>query len=224
MPLLTEEQFKEVLPPQLKKSVNPALMAQVNQTLSDPEIMETFKEGLISYASVMQEGRFKVSSYINAVKYISFKLMGKTNIAAYSLTFPDKIQDFKNRGVSKKDISSYASAYNKSKLVNLIFEQTLIPIHIFNAPALQKAINTQVELMLTANSEKVRCDAANSVLTHLKPPETKKMELDITGTENKVIDTLRETTLALVEQQKEMMKQGQTAKDIAEGALIVVRD
>lgn len=63
-------------------------------------------------------------------------------------------------GVSEKDQSSYISAYHKSKLVNLIFEQTLIPIHILNAPLLQQAINVQAELMLTANSEKVRSDAA----------------------------------------------------------------
>jgi len=172
---LTEEQFKAALPAQIKKSVNPSLMKQVNQTLSSTEAMESFKENLLTYTSVMTDGRFKITSYINAVKYVSFKLLGSTNIAAYSKTFPDKIARFKAQGVSDKDVSSYAAAFNKSKLVNLIFEQTLVPTHVLNAPLFQKAINVQAELMMTANSEKVRSDAAACLIKELKPPETQKV-------------------------------------------------
>jgi hypothetical protein len=46
---LTEEQFKAALPAQIKKSVNPSLMKQVNQTLSSTEAMESFKENLLTY-------------------------------------------------------------------------------------------------------------------------------------------------------------------------------
>ena len=186
--------------------------------------MQSYRENLISYSSVMQDGRFKVSGYISAVKYVSHKLMGKSNIKAYSLTFPGKIAYFKKTGVSEKDISSYASAFNKSKLVNLIFAQTLVPTHVLNAPLFQQALNTQADIMMNSQSDKVRCDAANSLLTHLKPPETKKIELDLGSKTDKTLDTLRATTLELVAQQKLMIQQGASAKSIAEGALIIVRD
>lgn len=222
---LTEEQFKAALPTQIRKSVNPSLMKMVNQTLSSTAAMESFKENLLSYTSVMMDGRFKLTSYINAVKYVSFKLLGATNIAAYSKTFPDKIMRFKAEGVSDKDISSYAAAFNKSKLVNLIFEQTLVPTHVLNAPMFQQAINVQAELMMTAKSEKVRSDAAACLIKELKPPETQKVELDIGPKTDKTLETLRASTMELVKQQKEMIAAGvQDARSIAAGGLVIVRD
>lgn len=218
---MTSEQFKSALPLQLRNAVTPEVMQAVNQTLSCPETMELFKENLLSYTSVLVEGRFKMTNYINAIRYISFKLLGSTNISAYTKTFPDKVAGFKARGVTDKDISSYVSAYHKSKLINLIMEQTLIPVHVLNAPLYQQAINTQASLMLYAKSEKVRCDAADSLMKQLKPPETKKVELDIGLQTDRTLDTLRATTMELVAQQKKLIGQGTPIKEIAEGALII---
>ena len=126
MTALTLEQFRLALPDKVKKSVNQELVDQVNKTLGDPEMYEAYRDNLLSYTRVMSDGRFKVSEYISAVKYVSHKLMGDTNIDAYSRTFPDKIQRFMAQGVAPKDIASYVTAYNKSKLVNLIFEQPIL--------------------------------------------------------------------------------------------------
>src|SRR5262245_7631108 len=107
MDVLTVEQFQLALPEKVKKSVNQQLIDQVNKTLSEPELYEAYRDNLLSYAKVMADGRFKVQEYISAVKYVSHKLMGCTNIEAYSKTFPDKIQNFTARGVAAKDIASY---------------------------------------------------------------------------------------------------------------------
>ena len=81
---LTIDQFKQALPDKVKKSVSQELIDQVNATLSDPEMFEAYRDNLLSYTKVMADGRFKVSEYINAVRYVSHKLMGCTNIDAYS--------------------------------------------------------------------------------------------------------------------------------------------
>lgn len=222
MSALTVDQFRTALPDKVKKSINQELVDQINQTLSDPEMYEAYRDNLLSYTKVMADGRFKVSEYVNAVKYVSHKLMGCTNIDAYSKTFPDKMQRFAQQGVVAKDIASYVTAYNKSKLVNLIFEQTLIPSYVLNQDLYQKALNVQAELMATANSEKVRCDAANSLLTHLKMPETQKVELDIGVKEDGSIAALRATTLELARQQRLMMEAGaMNAQQIAHSKLIL---
>ena len=225
MAVLTEEQFKAALPDKVKKSVNQELMDQINTTLADPELYESYRDNLISYTKVMADGKFKISSYIEAVKYISHKLMGCTNIDAYTKTFPDKYARFLAQGVAAKDIASYVTAYNKSKLVNLIFEQTLIPHYVLNQDLYQKALNVQAELMTTANSEKVRCDAANSLLTHLKMPETQKVELDLNIKEDGSIAALRATTLELARQQRLMVESGaMNAQEIAHGKLVIDAD
>jgi hypothetical protein len=129
--------------------------------------------------------------------------MGASNIDAFVKTFPDRYQSYLANGTSSKDIASYVTAYNKNKLVNLILEQSLIPSWILNQDLYQKAINVQAELMMSANSEKVRSDAANSLLTHLKPPEVQKVELDIGIKKDGVMDDLKNvlTELALKQQQ-----------------------
>jgi hypothetical protein len=222
MSALTIDQFKQVLPDKVKKSINQELIDQINTTLSDPDMYENYRDNLLSYTKVMSDGRFKVSDYVNAVKYVSHKLMGATNIDAYIKTFPDKYQRFLASGVVAKDIASYVTAYNKSKLVNLIFEQTLIPSYVLNQDLYQKALNVQAELMTSANSEKVRCDAANSLLTHLKMPETQKVELEIGVKEDSSIAALRATTLELARQQRLMVESGaMNAQQVAHGKLII---
>ena len=222
MTALTVEQFRQALPDKVKKSINQELIDQINTTLSDPDMYEAYRDNLLSYTKVMSDGRFKVAEYINAVKYVSHKLMGCTNIEAYSKTFPDKIARFTAQGVVPKDIASYVTAYNKSKLVNLIMEQTLIPSYVLNQDLYQKALNVQAELMVSAKSEKVRSDAANSLLTHLKMPETQKVELEIGVKEDSAINALRATTMELARQQRMMLEAGaMNAQEVAHSRLVI---
>lgn len=199
---LSIEQFKEVLPKQIRGSVTDELIDSINITISNSELRENFRDNLLSYTSVMKDGKFKIDSYINAVKYVSLKLLGSSNVDSYLKTFPDKHQWFIDQNTSNKDISAYVAAYNKTKLVNLIFAQTLVPFHVLNADLYQKALNVQVALMTDEDvSPKVRSDAANSVLTHLKPPEATKIELDLGFKEDSMLAGLRQSMLELAAMQ-----------------------
>ena len=224
MNALTIDQFKQALPDKVKKSVNQELIDQINTTLSEPELFEAYRDNLISYTKVMADGRFKVQEYINAVRYVSHKLMGCTNIEAYTKTFPDKYTRFVATGVQAKDIASYVTAYNKSKLVNLIFEQTLIPSYVLNQDLYQRALNVQAALMVDEDvSPKVRTDAANSLLTHLKMPEKQKVELEIGVREDSSIAALRAATMELARQQRLSVEAGQmNAQQLAHAKLDVI--
>ena len=217
--MLTEEQFKLALPPQMKSSVNQELINSVNSALKSSEAMEIYKENLISFTSVLQQGKFQLDKYVSAVRYVGFKVMGSSNKDAYIKTFPDKYQQFLQEGVAEKDIASYITAYNKGKLVNLIFAQAQIPTYILNAPLFQKAINAQADLMMNAKSEMVRMNAANSLLTHLKPPETTKVELDIGITHSSVIDDYEMVMRRMVEKQKELIAAGGDIKQITNASI-----
>ena len=217
---LTAEQFQRVLPKKMRSNINPEMVDTINGLIQDPFIKETYRDNLLSYTSVMQDGRFKMWQYIDAVRYVSFKLLGASNIEAYTKTFPDRYQGFVDSQTTSKDIASYVSSYNKNKLVNLVMEQTLVPTCILNADMYQNALNVQADLMLNANSEKVRSDAANSLLTHLKMPETQKIELDITTKEDSAVSELREATLHLVAQQRRMIEaNAMSAQEVAHSSL-----
>lgn len=222
MALLDNTELRAALPDKVRKSVTQEVLDGINQVIhADPGFYENYRNNLISYGHVMQDGKFKLTSYVDAVRYVSYKLMGLTNQDAYIKTFPQKYQYFLNKGASAKDISSYVHAYHNNKLVNLIMEQTMIPIHVLGQDYFWKALKVQVELMTTAASEKVRSDAANSVMNTLKPPETKKHEVAITHKDDGTLASLRAATEQLVQAQREAIASGKsTAGDIAGGRII----
>lgn len=104
-------------------------------------------------------------------------------------------------------------------MVNAILEQATIPVWLLNQDAYQKAINVQLELMISANSEKVRTDAANSLLTHLKAPEKQKIEMEVSVKREGGIADLMESINALAVKQKELIAGGVTAKEIGSSNL-----
>ncbi len=217
---LTMEVLKSCAPKSVKNNISPELLDKINDILQDPDIREEYRENVLGYIDVLKEGKWKFSDYISAVKYVSYKLRGDTNISAYSKTFPDRIASYIARGVT--DYSPWVTSYGKSKLVAEIFDRSMIPTYILNADVYQEAVNTLAHLMNTAKSEKVRSDSANSLLTHLKKPETAKVELDVNVNRDSSIDDLRKSTLELVAQQKMMIQAGaMSAKEVAHQKLVI---
>jgi len=220
--MLTVDLFKESLPQQLKGRVTQEMVDNFNAAVSDPLVAESMRDNLISYSRVLQDGRFKMGDYMDAVRYVSYKLMGYPNQDAYARTFPQRWQNLHASGASPKDISAYVSAYNKNKLVNLILEQTLIPTHVLNQDIYQQAINVQADLMMNAKSEKVRAEAANSLLNHLKRPETSKVELDVTIKDSSGMKELRDSMAQLAQRQHDLISGGQiSARSVAHTPLVI---
>ena len=224
MEKLTIEDLKALVPLKLQSAVTQELADKINEINSDvPDATESIKENFITYLEVLQEGKYKLSDYLNAIKYVSFKLLGKTNRDAYRIVFPQRFLRMKESEMAEKDIDSVISAYNRNKLVNKIYEKTIIPSWVLNQDAYQEAINTQVKLMRTASSERVRMMAADSILNHLKRPENiQQAQLNINVNTGSIIDDLQKNLLKLAESQQGMIKLGVTAKDIAEQRIVLV--
>lgn len=215
------DEIKEALPLAIRKNVNQEILQKVQDVVKDQELAEAFRENFISYSKVLQDGKFKLKSYIEAIKYVCFKFQDRTNFEAYSLTFPDKMARFAAEGRNNQSISAYVAMYHKSKLVTKIMEEAITPMWLLNRDNYQKAINTQLELMTSSNSDLVRTQAANSILNHLKQPETKKVEIDVGIREDNSIQALKTQMEALAKKQLEVLQSGvMNAKDIAESKII----
>lgn len=217
---LTREQVEQALPANLKTSATQQLTDLVNSIVSDPLIAEQVQTNFISYASVMKDGKFKTEDYLHAVVYVSYKLMGYSNRESYEKTFPQRYAALVAKGVTSKDIAAYVAAYSKGKLVNLIMEQSLVPTWVLNQHLFQEAINTQAELMRTSNSDKVRTEAANSLLTHLKKPEVKQFQIDMEVKDSSGMTELKNTLRGLAEKQTELINAGVTTREIAATPLL----
>jgi len=221
VPALTEDEFKAVLPSSMRKAVNPILMMGINNVLTQEEDWEHYRDNLLGFANVLTQGKFPISKYLSAVRYAGYKFMGMTNRDAFNRTFPEKKKKWDEQGVSSKDQSSYHTAYNKSKLVVLIMEQAMIPTHILNQDVFQEAINTQRAIMMdTKVSPMVRMSAANSLLTHLKAPETKKIELDVGASAPTIHEDFRIVMDQMAKTQLEYMKQGGDVKALTNVSIV----
>ena len=220
---LTLTELTHAIPKGLRHNATQDLVDKVNSIKDDDVVKEAYRDNLVSYASVLKDGRFQINNYLDAIRYITHKLMNKSNIDAYIATFPDRYQNFLTKGTSEKDIASYVSSYNKNKLVNMIREQTIIPTYILNADNLQKAINKQVQLISDDTvSHTVQQKAADSLMMHLKPPETSKVELDITSKSDEITEGLQKSLYELAAKQKQMIEQGLvTTKEVAESSMII---
>lgn len=220
MDLITLDQAKKAIPRHLASTVTQDIVDTLND-VQNPEEAERFRENFINYGHVLTDGKFCVTEYLNAIKYVSFKLMGLTNQDAYFKAFPDRYQNLLAAGRTAKEISAYVAAYHKGKLVNQIMEQAAVPTWLINQDLFQKAINVQAELMTDPDvSPKVRSDAANSLLTHLKRPEAAAPAININLNPTSAVDDLRNTLASLAQQQKEMIQGGMTAKRLAEQTII----
>lgn len=219
---LTEEDVKRALPSHLRTSVTPALVDTLNMITADPIAAEHIRENFVGFTTVLKEGKFKTEDYINAVAYVSFKLMGHSNKDAYARAFPQRYAALVGRGVSDKDISAYVAAYHRGKLVNLIMEQTLVPTWVLNQDIQQKAINRLADLMLNANSEKVQAEAAIGLLTHLKKPEPKgDFQINLNTAETSGMKEMRDMLGQLAQQQRDLIEAGQMKTiDVAAARLV----
>ena len=218
--MLSVEVVAKAMPANLKGNVTQALVDRINNAVSDPIIAEQIRDNFISYTQVLQDGRYKTEDYLHAVMYVSYKLMGMTNLDAYVRTFPQRYQTLLANGTSSKDIASYVAAYNKGKLVNAILEQTLVPTWVLNQHLYQKALNTQADLMVNAQSEMVRTTAANSILTHLAKPKEAGPLVNIDMRETSGMDELKNAMVSLARQQQEMINSGISPKVVAEQKLV----
>ena len=217
---LTIDQVKAALPLNMKSSATQELTDKINGLVQDPLIAEHVRDHFVTYAVVLQEGKWGMDAYMNAIQYATYKLMGYTNIEAYQRTFPARYQEFIIKGTTSKDISAYVSQYHKGKLVNAILEKALIPVHVLYQDTYHAAIRTQAELMQTATSEKVRCDAANSILTHLAKPKDSAPTVAIQVNNNLEMDAMQKLLGDMGRQQLALIEHGVPVTKIAAQRLI----
>ena len=138
--MITEQEFKRCLPSTLKGSIDDSIRVQLNECLNDPNTREVMSQNILGYTSIITQGKFKLSSYLSAVQYCTYKSMGDTNILAFKKTFPSRYSEWEAQQLPMNQRNAYVTAYNKSKLVTLIYQALAIPTSILNQDVFQEAI------------------------------------------------------------------------------------
>lgn len=218
--MLTVPEVLSIVPRQHKSKITQEFIDTLNGMVKDPIMAEVYQKNVITYADVLRDGRFKLTDYFNAVMYVSYKMMGLGNLAAYQKVFPDKCKDMVARNMPQKDMQAYAAMFNKNKLVTLIYEQTLIPDHIMYASVRHRAIAAQANLLNSSNEHVVQ-KAADSLMNHLKAPESAKISIEMGAKDSGVLSDLTNALNVLSRKQSDAIAVGShSLKEIAHSRII----
>ena len=229
---MTVEELKNNVPKHTRNLISQNVVDVFNRLQEEDgeEFAEHYRQNFVSMSNVMKRGSYSTKEYMNAVKFVSYKLLENSDIDSYQMTFPDRYQRLMDKWadfgteeeIRGSKISPFVTAYKKTELVQKILEQSLVPSHILNAPYFQEALNVQVSLMYSARSEMVRQTAAESVLKYTKLPESQKIELEIGVKGQDEVQALRDEMARLASQQQQSIAQGQnTSLEIAESKLLI---
>lgn len=226
---VSSELVKKIYPKKINNETASKCAELMNEALDGLNSVEKvhFRDNMVSMIDCIMPSDRKAPSfkeYVDAVKFVTFKHMGHGDTRAYALTFPDRVQRMVNEKVPQTHLWAYANSYAKNKLVIDIHAKLLVPTHIMYQDVFAQAVKAQVEIMNDNSvSAKVRSDAANSLMTHLKQPEIKKAELQINTKDTGVIGDLANALANLSAGQRQMMMEGKTTlKEINEAVIIEV--
>ncbi len=227
--LLTVEGLQKIYPRKVNRETLEECIEIMNKSIVDMDFVmrEHYRDNLVNVIDVIKEGeRIKFADYVKAVKFCSYKMAGYTDVRAYSLTFPERIERMAREGISNANLYVYANSYSKNKVVVEIMAKLIVPTHIMYQDYFHMAVKTQVEIMTDDSvSPKVRSDAANSLMTHLKQPEIKQAELKISTNDSGVIGSLAEALNNLSSAQKQALSSGSIKlKEISEAEIIEVKE
>lgn len=220
--MLTVQEVEQVLPPHLKVMATQSLVDRINNAVSDPHLAKQIRDNYVSYTSVLKEGKFKLDDYLHAVKYVSYKLMNKTNHEAWCLTFPERHAELVAKGKgSVNEVSPHVFSYSRGKLVQLIMEQTITPTWVLNQEMHQQALNNLADIMANGKSEMARVAAANGILTALQKPKEVGPLVNIDMRESSGMNELKDLLGQMAQKQVQMVAEGANISTLAKMKSVV---
>jgi hypothetical protein len=217
----SKDELRRVLPPTFSSNVTNATVGMVNKLIRGSDVEDNYKENFVYYANVMSDPRFRLSQYMLAIQYVSFRALGYSISRAWQAVFPDKVKALLARGATNSTIHNHAKSFNNTVLVTKILAQAMVPTWILNQHHYQDAINRQVWLMHNAKSENVQTQAAKCLVDALTRPEVAEIEIthNVGTNQDSAIEVYKREAKKLAQAQLEAIKNGVTLEVIAESKL-----
>jgi len=222
---LTLSQVKAVLPHRQAKLVTQDTIDEINKLARDPEYGVDFLDLYRDHLNILvQDQRRNSDKYLQAIKFFYLVEGGLTLTDAYILVFPER---FEARMASKKDfvkadITSEASRFNATKMLNDIRKAATVPIQLIHRHTLYEAIAVEANIMRTAKSELVRQKAAAHLIDVLNPIEEQTLNIQVEDGSKSAIEELRLATSRLASAQFDRIHSGTPVKDIAESVVVTI--
>lgn len=222
VPVITVEELKEKFPAK-KNTINEETVKLINDAMNDPQFSgEEFLNTMLDYQNVLATSSASFREYINAIKFCAYLESTDFNITeAYKLAratdeFVKERMFAPTDSSEYKELTSTASRHHKSPLVRNILMQSDMPLYLMFQGARYRAVAVLAREMTDAEYSKDRIAAADKLLTHVKPPENQKIELDIgmTSEAKSVTASLMDQLAVMATQQRRLLEAGADIRSV----------
>jgi len=201
--------------PSRKNSITQEVVDVINASTQDPEFQGTsLLKDAITYEAVLQRNKASILEYVNALKFCAFMISLEDNYTeAYKRVFNDRafVKERANQptnSVKYKELTSAASRYRRTKLVVDILTVSQAPLEMMFGGARMQAVGVLADLMMSAQYDKDRINAAKELLLATKGADNMKIELDVGIKENSMQDMLHKQLSELASNQKALLESG----------------
>ncbi|MCF6331049.1 MAG: hypothetical protein L3I99_05820 [Sulfurimonas sp.] len=187
--VITKERLKAILPKGSTASVGPKILELINSMGDSTGLPQNLlEEQFLGNLHIMNKMKgIGTLDIINATKFCNLK-RNYSNRRAWSIVFPKQY----NRLVENdQKIDNHVSMYNGRKLVQMIDEEMLIPVHLQYIPNFHSAISELTKIGVYANSGEdsngkaivvtpmVRVQALKELAVLTKPPVQSKIDITV---------------------------------------------
>lgn len=217
---LTIEELQKRFPSKAK-TITDETVELINAANADPNFNgDEFLNTMYDYENVMYKNKASMKDYITALKFCAYlESEGDNYTEAYKRAratdqFVIERLNVDTDSDQYKELTYAASRYRKTPMVRDILTQADMPLYLMFQGARYKAVKTLADEMLTAAYSKDRINAADKLLTHVKPPENAKIELEIGPAQDSIIDKYEAMISQLVQTQKQQIAEGGDLKSI----------
>ncbi len=230
---LTKKDILKLVDKSRKSTITEDLVDKLNaiiNTTDEEEVREAIVDNFLTYGNILTSGKFPIEKYLNAVRFVSYKMLNMTNLDAYKHTFPDRYKKYLDRymaeGFMEKEaeskMGSSVNAVAHGKLVSDILIQVQIPSKILNYGRLQEAVNVATGLMYTSRSDMVKLQAAKTLIEYLGTNED-GMSIPINvDRRGDAVDKYEALFKKLAEEKVKLMEQGGDVRKIVNATIVEV--
>lgn len=182
---ITPEKLVELFPAK-KGTINEDTAKMINDATNDPMFNgDEFVEQMLSYRGVMENNSYSMKDYIMALKFCAYLEAEKDNaIEAYKRARANdqwviERVNAPSGSLPYNELAGAASRYRNRPIVKKILTQADMPLYLMFQGARYEAVAQLAKEMTTAAYSKDRISAADKLLTHVKPPDDVKIELEV---------------------------------------------
>lgn len=219
---ITVDKLKTLFPTK-KGTITDETASLINEATSDPMFNgDEFVQQMLSYRAVMEQNSYSMKDYIMALKFCAYLEVESDNFTeAYKRARANDPWVIERTNAAPgtplyNELTGAASRYRKRPIVKKILTQADMPLYLMFQGARYEAVAQLAKEMTTAAYSKDRISAADKLLTHVKPPDDIKIELEVGMNEEAKSATqmLNEQLMKVAMGQKAQLEAGMSIADV----------